>query len=351
MTTTGLPPDLAADSVFIAWGPPAYTNRTRLLAAALGAPVEHIYSIRRRGALAAPIKYPYQAFKTVVYLLKNRPSVILVQNPPSFAAVLVAFACLFSRAQFVVDAHSDAFTARHWSRPRWLYRWVARRATTTIVTNEHFAAFLRDSGGHASVIRDIPSRFDAGSYTLGPEFNIVVVATYAPDEPLEEVVSAARSLPDVSFRVTGDTDRENATIPSSLPPNVELTGFLTVDDYRGLLRHSDAVMALTTRDHTMQRGACEALSAGTPIITSDWPLLIDYFRKGTVHVPNTADGIQLGVARMRDDIDQHRNDIIELRDEVEAEWVAARDGLVALIVGGPSASIAPSTTDSPAARS
>ncbi len=351
MTSTGLPRDLAADSVFIVWGPPAYTNRTRLLATALGISVEHIYSTRRRGALAAPIKYPYQAFKTLVYLLRNRPAVIFVQNPPSFAAVLVALACLFSRARFVVDAHSDAFTAAHWSRPRWLYRWVARRATTTIVTNEHFAGSLRDSGAHASVIRDIPSRFDAGSFPLGPEFNIVVVATYAPDEPLEEVVVAARSLPDVSFRVTGDTDRENATIPSALPPNVELTGFLSVDDYRALLRHSDAVMALTTRDHTMQRGACEALSAGTPIITSDWPLLVDYFRKGTVHVDNTADGIKRGVARLRKDIDQHRRGIIELRDEVDAEWVAARDGLVALIVDGPAASGAVSTTDSPAVRS
>ncbi len=161
----------------------------------------------------------------------------------------------------------------------------------------------------------------------------MVVATYAPDEPLEEVVSAARSLPDVCFRITGDTNRENATIPSALPSNVELTGFLSIDEYRGLLRHSDAVMALTTRDHTMQRGACEALSVGTPIITSDWPLLVDYFRKGTVHVQNTADGIQRGISRLRDDIDRHRHDIIELRDEVETEWVAARDGLVELVVG------------------
>ncbi len=118
MTTTGLPLDLAAKSVFIVWGPPAYANRTRLLAAAVGIPVEHIYSTRRRGALAAPIKYPYQAFKTLIYLLRNRPAVVFVQNPPSFAAVVVAITCLFGRTRFVVDAHSDAFTARHWSRPR-----------------------------------------------------------------------------------------------------------------------------------------------------------------------------------------------------------------------------------------
>ena len=33
----------------------------------------------------------------------------------------------------------------------------------------------------------------------------------------------------------------------------------------------DGILALTTHDHTMQRGACEAVSLGVPIITSDWP--------------------------------------------------------------------------------
>jgi hypothetical protein len=39
------------------------------------------------------------------------------------------------------------------------------------------------------VVRDIPTRFDPAPYPLGPELNIAVVATFAPDEPLEEVVA------------------------------------------------------------------------------------------------------------------------------------------------------------------
>jgi glycosyltransferase involved in cell wall biosynthesis len=329
---TGLPRALAGESVFIAWGPPAYTNRTRLLAAALGIEVRHVYSTRRRGALAAVVKYPYQAVATTWYLLRRRPALVFVQHPPSFAAMVVAGYAALTGASFVVDAHSDAFDSPWWTRPRWLQRRVARRAITTIVTNDHFADQLAGDGAHASVVRDIPTRFEADPYPLGPELNIAVVATFAPDEPLDAVVDAARSLPGVRFRITGDTRREGAAIPSELPANVELTGFLPLGEYYGLLRGSDAVMVLTTRDHTMQRGACEALSLGTPIITSDWALLRDYFCKGTVHVDNSATGIQDGVERLRDDLERYREEIVQLRTEVDAEWDRSRDALTDTIL-------------------
>ena len=330
--TSGLPSDVAERAVFIAWGPPSYTNRTRPLAAALGIEVRHVYSIRRRGALAALVKYPYQTVATTWLLFRQRPALVFVQHPPSFTAMLAAAYGALTGTPFVVDAHSDAFDSPWWSRPRWLQRRVARRALTTIVTNDHAAGLIRRWGASATVVCDFPTDFDPVPYPMGPEFNIAVVATFASDEPLEEVVAAARSLPEVRFRVTGDTRREDATIPSALPANVELTGFLPPADYYGLVHDSDAAMVLTTRDHTMQRGACEALSLGTPIITSDWPLLRDYFRQGTVYVDNTAAGIRGGVEALREDIGRYRREIVQLRIDALAEWETARDELVHVIL-------------------
>ncbi len=320
--------------VFLVWGPPSYANRTRLLAAELDIEVEHVYATRRRGALAAPFKYTHQLAATIRYLWRHRPELVFVQNPPSPAAVVVAVYSLLTGASFVVDSHTDAFLCRWWSRPEWLYRLVARRALATVVTNEHFAGLIERWGATPLVVRDIPTSFDHTPYRVGDDFNIAVVATFAFDEPIDEIVEAAESLPGVQFRITGDTRRENATIPTHLGPNVELTGFLESGAYYGLLRASDAVMALTTRDHTMQRGACEALSVGTPIITSDWSLLRDYFHRGTVHVDNTAGGIAAGVDEIWADIDRHRTEIVELRTEVELEWKRARERLLTLVESG-----------------
>ena len=43
-------------------------------------------------------------------------------------------------------------------------------------------------------------------------------------------------------------------------------------------------------------GSFEAASLAIPLIVSDWPILRDYFSLGTVHVPNTEEGVCEGSA-------------------------------------------------------
>jgi glycosyltransferase involved in cell wall biosynthesis len=216
-----------------------------------------------------------------------------------------------------------------WTRPQWLYRRLARRAMATIVTNEHFAGIIRSWGGRALVVQDIPAEFPEGDYHREDAFTVAVVNTFAEDEPLGEVLAAARDLEDVTFLVTGDPQR----VVAALPENVRFTGFLPDPDYYGLLRSSDAVMCLTTRDHTMQRGACEALSLGKPIITSDWPILSDYFSLGTVHVDNSTRGIRDGVVEMRRGLREYQRGIVELHERQLHQWEEARMALLGLLAG------------------
>lgn len=320
--------DLATKAVFMVWGPPSHGNRTRVFARGLGIEVHHVYSTTRRGPWAAPVKYPYQAVATLVFLARTRPDIVFVQNPPSFAPVVVAFYAWLARKKFVVDSHTDAFVSPWWTRPAWLYRLVARRAVATVVTNQHLADRIRSWGGDALVIRDIPGEQPTGTYPMPEGFNVAVVATFADDEPLDEIVETARRMPDVRFWVTGDPGREGAAVPTDIPPNVTLTGFLSLSEYFGLLRDCDVVMCLTTRDHTMQRGACEALSLAKPIITSDWSVLRDYFNKGTVHVDNTPDRIAAAVTEVRTDPERFAREIVALRGEVRQEWEESRRLLI-----------------------
>jgi glycosyltransferase involved in cell wall biosynthesis len=320
---------LAGRALFLVWGPPSHGPRSRALARELGIPIEFIRGTTRRGGWLAPVRYLRQAAATAGLLARRRPRIVFVQSPPSFAPLLVALYGAATGARLVVDAHSDALLSPHWTRPRWLYRWLARRATATVVTNEHFARLIGRQGGTALVVRDVPTEFPAGgSYPLGDGFHIAVVATFAPDEPIGAILDAARQLPDVTFHVTGDPGRIGGAQRLDVPPNVELTGFLPDDAYYALLRGCDAVLCLTTNDNTMQRGACEALSLGRPIITSDWPLLRDYFAKGTVHVDDTAAGIRRGIEQMVTEHDVHVRGIMELQGAQRREWSTAVGGLL-----------------------
>ena len=324
-------PRVLERALFLVWTPRSRGSRSRALAGQLGIDVRYVSTTARRGIAAAMLKYPVQTLITIALLVKERPRVILVQSPPTIAPLLVAVYAATTGARFVVDAHSDAMLSPVWTRPRSLYRLLARRALATIVTNEHFADTIRAWGGRALVLQDIPTSFPDGSFGVDGEFNLAVVNTFASDEPLDAVLAAADELEGVTFYITGDTSDAQESVTSHAPRNVKFTGFLPEDRYYGLLRSSNAVMCLTTRDHTMQRGACEALSLGKPIITSDWPLLNDYFSMGTVHVDNTVAGIRAGVLQMRHGLDSYEKDIVKLQRRQQDEWESAQESLLQLI--------------------
>ena len=319
-------------ALFLAWTTPEKATRSAWLARELGiAEPRYLAPTRRRGPRAAVLKYPWQLLSTTWLLARRRPTMLLVQSPPSFAAWVAAGYTLVRRARFAIDAHRDAFERSIWTRPAAITRFVARRAAVTIVTNEHWADIVRGWGGRALVIRSLPAEHVAGQPPpMHGATNVAVVNTWAADEPLGAVLDAAVTLPDVDFHVTGRGDRV-ASLGRPIPPNVHFTGFLDEPAYHGLLATADAVICLTTRNHTMQNGASEAMSHGTPVITSDWPLLRDYFDEGTAHVDNSPAGIAAGIRMLLADPQAARAGISRLRERRRTEWAGARRELLELL--------------------
>jgi hypothetical protein len=97
-----------------------------------------------------------QGVETFLVLLKKRPDVIFVQNPPIFAALVVWFYCLFTSANFVTDTHTGAFDRWRWKRFLWLYRFLGRRATMNILHNEPLSRKVVEWDLPAISIGDFP---------------------------------------------------------------------------------------------------------------------------------------------------------------------------------------------------
>jgi glycosyltransferase involved in cell wall biosynthesis len=324
-------PTWAARAAFVVWSPRYKGTRSAWLASELRMPEpDYVAPTPGRGWRAAPLKYPRQLISTLATLLRRRPRVVFVQSPPSFATWTAALYALIGRAALVIDAHSDAFERGIWTRPRWLNALVARRAAVTIVTGPHWAEVIASMGGRAVIVPAIPTRLSVGEPPPMSGFTVAVVTTWAADEPMEAIFAAARACPAATFQVTGrprGAERHAADIPA----NVRLTGFLEEPAYNGLLARADAVMCLTTRDHTMQNGAAEALYLGTPIITSDWPVLREYFSRGTIHVDNSPGSIAAAVLRMMDEGPALRTEVRALRGEIVGRWHRDRDAIVAAV--------------------
>jgi glycosyltransferase involved in cell wall biosynthesis len=326
----------APDAAFIVWGPPHKGPRSRVLAQALRIPVIFMTDRWRRGARNV-LGYPLLVVRTLGVLGRRRPRTVIVQSPPTIAVWTVAVYAWLRRGAFIIDAHSDAFQRPRWTRPGPLNRFVARRALATIVTNDHWASTIREWGARALVIPDIPVTRGVADGVAGLQpdaFHLLVVNTWADDEPLAAVIDAARQVTDAVFHVTGAADDRVSRL-GPIPANVRFTGFLPAAEYFGLMSRVSAVICLTDRDHTMQRGACEALSLARPIVTSDWPLLRKYFDRGTVHVENSSPSIRDAIRRLVRHYDTYVREVRELRQIRVADWENRRRELLDLLESAP----------------
>jgi len=316
--------------VFIAWAP--YARRSESFARELGVELYLVHYLKFQSPLYAPIKYVLQSMRTLQLLFSKRPSVVFVQNPPFVCGLVVYLYCRISGACFVFDHHSAVFASVwNWALP--IQKFLARRAVTNIVTNRHWADIIRSWGASALIMGDPFLALPQGEvFPIELGFNIAFVSTFAPDEPLDAVLGAAAQLLDIHFYITGNPKHKPESFFNQLPANVICTGFLPDAQYIGLLRVVDAVMVLTTRDHTLQLGGCEAVSLGKPLITSNWPYLQEFFAKGAVYVDNSVESIRDGILVMQKNHQELEEEIITLRQEGRRRWSSQLAKLKRLIV-------------------
>jgi len=303
---------------FYVWAP--YGRRSESLAKELDAELFFIHYLKFQSPAYAPFKYVLQGIRTHFILLTQQPRLVFVQNSPIFCAWAVYLHGLLFGTKFVLDHHSDAFGDRwNWIGP--LQRFLVRKAELNLVTTDHWVKIIEGWGGKAMILEDaLPVFPDVDPYPVQDGTCVVMVNTYADDEPLSEVVGAARLLPEVTFYITGNKANQPPETFENTPENVVFTGFLSDSDYIGLLKACDAVMALTTRDHTLQGGGFEAVALGKPLITSDWPLLRFLFQKGSVYADNTAEGFRDAIVSLEGNFVETAEIMSQYCEEKRTTW-------------------------------
>jgi hypothetical protein len=279
--------------LFVSWVP--HHGRSEDLARDLGAECEFVAVGRLRNRKTAPFRYAWQSLATAWLLLLRRPRVLLVMAPP---APLVGLGLLWSTitgAKLVVDCHSKAVLGRPLSAR------LASHADLVLVTLPELATGFR----HVLAVHDPP----ATASEAARHDELVFPASWAPDEPIEELLAAARALPDVRFAITGQ-----APTGLEVPGNVRLTGRLPQAQYLALVAGAPLVLALTDRESTMQRAAYEAVAAGRPVIASDTRALRDYLGDAAVYGDLTV-AVRLGL----DKLPELEAAVVRLRQRIHRE--------------------------------
>lgn len=270
-------------------------QRTAALAAALGVEPEFMPWARHgRGGRHLVVGWVRSAARTTALVRGAAPdAVVVVQAPPVFAP-LVAVAVRRRGQRVVVDAHSGTFNDTRWAWAHGLQRRVLARCDLLLVTNE---ALLDEQGLSAdlpvAVAHDVLRHRPGGPVVDLRSRTVVFPASGAPDEPLDAVRGAAALLAERGLEVVV-TGRQKGLAAG---PGLRPSGWLEEREYEDLLRSSVCVLALTTREHTLQRAAYEALERDLPVVCSDTRALREAFGPAAEYATSTASGIADAVLR------------------------------------------------------
>ena len=274
-------------------------------------------------------KYVGQFFMSAWLLIRHRPKAVIVMSPPIFAVIPAVIYHFFTRRPFALDCHTAAFMHPRWKRWQWLQHALGRRAAANIVHNEHLQALVTQSAGKTILVKDVPVVYHRDEiYELSDSFNVTAVCSFNSDEPIEAIFNAAKTLPNIQFYFTGNPKFLAQDLLEALPENVKLTGFISDSAFGDLLCRSDVVMSLTTRDHTMLRGAWEAIYQGTPVIVSDWPILLESFPQGAIHVDNSPSSIANAIHKCQESMTQMRADAKAAKEHRIIDWQSTRKALL-----------------------
>ncbi len=309
-------------TMFIAWS--ENLDQAAVFASHFQARMVHIYSmpVKSNPRILLPLRYLIEWVKAWAVLFTQRPRFIHVTNPPVLAALNVWMYCRLTGAKFMMDTHSPALYSSTWGWTLPLQRFLARQAVINVVDQVRFKELFESWGAKAIVLAKapgIPVQLEAPSSPV-EGFTVMVVNTFAVDEPLAPVLDAARMLPEVKFYVTGDTTLGDPAMLKSAPENVVFTGFLKKEAYWRQMNAAQAVMVLTTYPYSLLGGAQDSMALGKPLIQSRQPSLTDYFTKGTVFIDNNCEGIVQGVLQARTQRERLAQEMQDLAMEKRTLW-------------------------------
>ena len=304
---------------FISWS--RHVPRSRGIARALYAKDYYVEYMKGKGIVLVPLRYFLQSIKTWLVLRRERPEVVFVMNPPILLPLLVYLYSKFAKMHFLIDSHTGAFNGT-WARFLFLHKYLSKRALTTVVTNDYLKQRVESWGARAIVLEDkLPDFPIQRCSNAGDRPTVCFISSFAQDEPLENVLLAAARLPGCVFYVTGRIpDRKRAKLLRDKPGNVVFTGFLAEERYIELLNAVDAIIVLVRNDHTMLCGAYEAVAVQKPLITSDWPVLKQYFCKGTLYVDNSPEEIERAVSEIPRKKAHLAAEMRELKKDLNSRW-------------------------------
>ncbi|MEK4653922.1 MULTISPECIES: glycosyltransferase [Niallia] len=255
------------------------------------------------------ILYMIYFFKDLVFIIKNKPKSVFVQNPPSyslFAPVLYKL-IINKRVKVISDLH-NAMTREPWLN-RIGTKFLLSQCDLIIVHNEIVHQGIREknlfnyiNSNKIIVLEDKTPLITEveRKVTSSPDKRPIVFfpASFNKDEPISEVIDSAKLVPEFRIIMTGNYKKLYSNFNLSakdLPENVEITGWIETKDYLDLVKNCDILLGLTIFDDIQMSVSNEGLGAEKVMVLSDMEALRLIYQDGAIYTENSANAIAMNL--------------------------------------------------------
>jgi len=254
--------------------------------------------------LAAPLRYAFLALRTLSLLSRERPRVVVAQNPPIFLPLLLVLAKRLYRFRLIVDHHA-VWSMKTLRQPLLsqgiaaLESFVSKKANSNMSPNYSWTRELQARGAsdaftYHDFIPKSPEKTDRPKEQWAtlplPPFRFLIIAAHGghPQELLEEEVGAIGGVEGYLLVITGKREKLARRIAKLNPPNnVIYPGYIDDAHYDALKRNADAALSLSTELNTVPHAIHEYLAYGVPTIVLKDPLLRSLFDGAIVEIDDT----------------------------------------------------------------
>lgn len=275
------------------------------------------------------LRYYKSTIDTLKFLRKKKYQTLFVQCPSVILCVLISIYTFFSKSNLVIDCHNIVLDQADSNLlMRFIVKRIFKQSAYVIVSNDTLVSRAERYNATPMILPDkLPK---VSNSKLPEEFGkltrpyITFICSFASDEPIDEFLTAASMIgSDFTLFVTGKrSSAKRLGLLKYESEKIIFTDYLSRDNYDGLIRHSNLLVILTTRDDCLVCGAYEALEIGTLGLLSDTKVLRECFSDAFLYSNNSIVGY-------RNVLDQYladpncknkKNNLLEYKKSFILKW-------------------------------